>query len=269
MAKIYSLSFGTGDPRTYTGLAPTFLIFVRLTDGATIAPPAISESLTSSGLYQFTYGTTQPISFLADAATTSPGAVARYVAGQIDPADRTDEYAATMIAIGTSGIALGTTGIAIGTSGIALGTTMVAIGTSAIALGITNVALGTTNVALGTTSVALGITGIALGTTTVALGTTTVALGVTNVGIGLTILTQLSGASSPVVNLIGSAGSTFGSSATDPIDLFGYVKRIVENLEGNQSFTKSTGALTILTRGSSTTLASKTITNTATAVTKT
>jgi len=216
--KTYILRFGFGDPRTYTGLAPTMLIFVD-NAGATIAPPAITEALTGSGIYKFSYGTTVPISFLADAATTSPGPQGRYVVGSIDPADRADEYGTTLVAIGT-----------------------------------TNVALGTTAVALGTTAVALGITNVALGTSAVALGTTILANG-TSLNV--------------VVTGIGSTASSFGTSSADPVDLFGYMKRILENLEGNQTFTKPSGSLAIYSRGSSTLLTTKTIANSVSLVTKT
>lgn len=216
--KTYILRFGFGDPRTYTGLAPTMLIFAD-NAGATIAPPAITEALTGSGIYKFSYGTTVPISFLADAATTSPGPQGRYVVGSIDPADRADEYGTTLVAIGT-----------------------------------TNVALGTTAVALGTTAVALGITNVALGTSAVALGTTILANG-TSLNV--------------VVAGLGSTASSFGTSSADPVDLFGYMKRILENLEGNQTFTKPSGSLAIYSRGSSTLLTTKTIANSVSLVTKT
>lgn len=223
--KTYILRFGFGDPRTYTGLAPTMLIFVD-NAGATIAPPAITEALTGSGIYKFSYGTTVPISFLADAATTSPGPQGRYVVGSIDPADRADEY----------------------------GTTLVAIGTTLVAIGTTNVALGTSAVALGTTAIALGITNVALGTSAVALGTTILANG-TSLNV--------------VVTGLGSTASSFGTSSADPVDLFGYMKRILENLEGNQTFTKPSGSLAIYSRGSSTLLTTKTIANSVSLVTKT
>lgn len=216
--KTYILRFGFGDPRTYTGLAPTMLIFAD-NAGATIAPPAITEALTGSGIYKFSYGTTVPISFLADAATTSPGPQGRYVVGSIDPADRADEYGTTLVAIGT-----------------------------------TNVALGTTAVALGTTTVALGITNVAIGTSAVALGTTILANG-TSLNV--------------VVTGLGSTASSFGTSSADPVDLFGYMKRILENLEGNQTFTKPSGSLAIYSRGSSTLLTTKTIANSVSLVTKT
>jgi len=197
--KYYGVRFGSGDPRTYTGLAPTFLYFVNMATNATIAPPTITEMFANSGIYTFSYGTTTPMAFLIDAATTSPGSNGRYINGQLDPSDRSDEYAATIIAIGTTGIAI-----------------------------------GTTNVALSTT-----------------------------------ILAAVNGLTGFIGTVIGTTISSFGTSSVDPSDLFGYLKRIQENLEGNSNFAKTTGVFTILSRGSSYTLASKTITNSVSLVTKT
>jgi hypothetical protein len=276
--KSYVMRFGSGDPRTYTGLAPTFLIFCTDT-GTTLASPGISEVLSGSGLYYFNWGTTTPISFLADAATTSPGTSGRYVAGSIDPADRADEYGTTLVAIGTtlnaigtSHIAQGNTMIALGTTTIAIGTTNFALGTSNVALGISNIALGTSNFALGTSIYALeqtlGSTLVAIGNTAIALGTSNIALGTTAVAIGTSLFASNA---SLTVNIagIGSAGSTFGGAASDPVDLFGYMKRIQENLEGNSSFTKGSGAWQIYSRGSSVLLTTKTVANGVSIITKT
>src|SRR5690606_30712134 len=215
--KTYFMRFGSGDPRQFAGLQPTFLMF-KLSDDTDVTPPAISEVGSSSGIFYFQWGTTTPITFLADAATTSPGAIGRYVSGAIDPADRADEYATTLTAIGASTIAFGQTLTAIGTTNIALGTTAVALGTSAVALGQTNVALGTTAVALGSTSVALGETAVAIGTTALAYGVSNLAVGTTILdGISL-ILTQGITVTA-VVTGIGTPASSFGDSTTDPVDL--------------------------------------------------
>lgn len=207
--KTYGLQFGGGDPRTYTGLSPTFLYFVNMTTGATVAPPSITELFANTGVYKFQWGTTTPIAFLADAATTSPGTSGRYVVGQLDPNDRSDEYGTTLVAIGTTNFALGTTSVALGTTNVAIGTTLVALSTSILA------------------------------------------------------------GQSFYVGAIGTTASSFGNSSTDPVDLFGYLKRIQENLEGNNTYSKVTGAFTILSRGSSYTLASKTVANSVSLVTKT
>ncbi len=208
--KFYSMSFGTGDPRTFSALSPTMLIFVRLTDGATIAPPSITESLSGSGMYQFQYGTTQPIAFLCDGASTNLGS-GRYIRGRLDPDDRSDEYGNTLIAIGT---------------------TLIGFGVSGFAQGVSLFALGTTNVALGTSIY----------------------------GQNQSLTVTVAG--------IGSAGSTFGDTTHDPTDLFGYNKRLVELLEGNAAFDKSAGVWSLYSRGSSTLLRTKTLTNATTGVTK-
>lgn len=179
--KNYLLSFGTGDSRLSSGLSPTLLIFANMATGATITAPSISEIGTTFGLYTFQWGTTTPIAFLADGATTGLGS-ARYIRGAIDPADRADEYGNTLVALGNTQAAQSTSG-------------------------------------------------------------------------------SLAG--------IGTAGSTFGGLTTDPVDLFGYVKRIQELLEGDQFFTKGSGALNEYNRGASYLLRTKTIANSVSMVTRT
>lgn len=246
MAKNYSVVFGSGDPRGFTGLSPTFLIFWNLATGASNAPPSIAETASGkSGIYTFTYGTTQPITFLLDAATTSTGS-GRYVFGQIDPSDRADEYGNTLTAIGFSTLVYGSSLIALGNSSIALGTTTVAIGTSHLAQGVSMLAQGVSLTSQGVSLFALGTSNIALGTTNVALGTSAVALG----------------------TFIGSTASSYGTTAIDPTTLFGHLIRAQELREGNQTYTKSTGVLGLSTRGSSL-LREKTISDTSTTTTKT
>jgi hypothetical protein len=225
--KSYFLRFGAGDPRVYAGLAPTFLIF-KDSAGTNVTSPSIAEVGTTTGLYTFSWGTTTPIVFLADAATTSPGLQGRYVVGGLDPADRSDEYGNTLVAIGTTNVAIGTTLTGI----IPNSATLVALGNTAIALGTTNVAIGTTTQAIATTLLAQGTS-----------------LTVTVAGIG-------------------STASSFGDSTTDPIDLFGYMKRIQELMEGNETFIKTSGSLTMYSRGSSVTLRAKTVANSVSTVVK-
>jgi hypothetical protein len=279
--KNYGVRFGSGDPRTYTGINATFLFFVNMATGATVTPPSIAELFANTGIYNFQWGTTTPIAFLVDAATTTPGASGRYVSGQLDPNDRGDEYSATMIAIGTSHIAQGVTSIALGTTAVALGTTTVALGITSVSWGSVNNIQGSTIFSLGTTSVALGISNIALGTSAVnwgsvnniqgstlfAIGTTITAQGVSNAAQNVTILAQ--GLSITVaVAGVGTVASSYGSNVADPTDLFGYMKRVLENLEGNNTYNKVSGAFTFLSRGSTTILATKTITNSVSLVTK-
>ncbi len=71
------------------------------------------------------------------------------------------------------------------------------------------------------------------------------------------------------LGLIGSLGSTFGGLTTNPGTIFGYLKRAQEFNEGNSNFTKASGAWDIYSRGSSTLLATKTLADTASQVTKT
>ncbi len=67
---------------------------------------------------------------------------------------------------------------------------------------------------------------------------------------------------------LGYTASSFGSTSTDPADVFGFLKRAQEFNEGNQTFLKSSGQWQIFSRGSSTLFAIKTLTNSATGVTK-
>ncbi len=230
MAKTYTLQFGSGDPRVFTGLNATFLIFANASSGATVTPPSITELFAGTGIYKFTWGTTTPIAFLADAATTSPGTAGRYVSGSLDPADRADEYGTTMIALGTTLIGYGVTGLAIGTTGLGFGQ-------SAVASGITAVGLGNTAVATALLILAQGSSGNAIGTS--------------------------------ILSLIGTTGDSFGSTSVDPTTLFGFLKRSQEFWEGNQTYTKATGLLDFYSRGSSTLLVEKTIADTASSTTKT
>lgn len=68
---------------------------------------------------------------------------------------------------------------------------------------------------------------------------------------------------------IGSTASSFGGTAVDPGTLYGYLKRLQEFNEGNSTFNKSTGVWDIYSRGSSTLLIEKTLSDAASTVTKT
>lgn len=74
---------------------------------------------------------------------------------------------------------------------------------------------------------------------------------------------------SAILGRIGATTDSFGSTAADPTTLFGYAKRTQEFNEGNASFNKSTGLWDIYSRGSSTLLIEKQLTNTASSATKT
>lgn len=177
--KQYYLTFGTGDPRTYTGLAPTFLIFKKY-DGSAVTAPGITEPIAGSGIYQFTVAPSFSIAFLAYGNTTSIPAAAAYVPGNLDPADANDD-ALTII-----------------------GTTLAAIG----------------------------------------------------------------GTVADISTRLGSTASSFGSTSVDPGTIFGYLKRAQEVYEGNASYLKSSGSWALYSRGSSTLLVTKALSNSATGVTK-
>jgi len=61
---------------------------------------------------------------------------------------------------------------------------------------------------------------------------------------------------------------SFGSTSADPSTIAGYLKRNQEFNEGDAAFTKSTGIWSIYSRGSSTLLREKALTNTLTSATK-
>ncbi len=66
---------------------------------------------------------------------------------------------------------------------------------------------------------------------------------------------------------IGWTGSAFGSTSIDPSDLMGSIKRRQEFDEGVQTFAKSSGYWNIFSRGASTLLTIKTLTNDVSGVT--
>lgn len=68
---------------------------------------------------------------------------------------------------------------------------------------------------------------------------------------------------------VGTPADSFGSTNVDPTTLFGQAKRNQEFNEGNSTFDKQTGLWDILSRGSSTLLAEKTLTNSLNSATKT
>lgn len=233
--KTYYVRFGSGDPRSNFGLSPTFLSFN--TYGTGVTPPGITSVIGATGFYAFQYGTTTPIVFLIDGATSGLDASVRYVTGAIDPADRSDEYGNTLTALSVSLTAQGSTIFGLGTTSVALGISVNALGTSAVALGVTGVAIGTSLTAIGN-SIFAGLGG----------------------GAGVSL-------SAEILLRMGSTLSSFGSTSIDPGDLFGYLKRNQEFLEGDQTFNKTSGAWDISTRGG-TLLIEKTLSNSSTTVTK-
>lgn len=89
--KTYWLKFGPDDPRSYTGLSPTFLVF-QTEGGGTLAAPGITERIAGSsgtGLYQFSHESTLSIAFLVDGGATLTIAT-RYITGVLDPVQAVD-----------------------------------------------------------------------------------------------------------------------------------------------------------------------------------
>ncbi len=172
MAKSYWFTFSTQDPRTYTGLAPTFVQFVNQL-GQTLAPPGITETFVGTGFYKtnYTVGLSTSIAFLVDGGATLTASV-RYITGNIFEQNSLDT-------------------------------------------------------------------------------------------LGTTLLTVAS-----LAPLIGSTLDSFGSTSVDPSTVFGYLRRSQEVQEGNQSFLKSSGQWSILSRGSSTLLATKLLNSDVSGVTR-
>jgi len=88
--KNYWVSFGSSDPRTFTGLSPTFIQFFNQL-GQTLLPPGITEIFAGSGAYRFQYssGYSTSIFFTVDGGATLAAGL-RYVRGVLDPIDTLD-----------------------------------------------------------------------------------------------------------------------------------------------------------------------------------
>jgi hypothetical protein len=153
MARDYWFTFGSGNPTSHASLSPTFIFFVN-SGGSTIAPPAVAETYSGSGMYKVSYHATQTIAFVLDGATTGLATSERYIAGVFDPQDM---FGASLTGIGVSVAAIGVSLNALGASVIAFGASLGAIGTSVIAMGNTLSALNTN---VGTTSSSFGSTAV-------------------------------------------------------------------------------------------------------------
>ena len=71
---------------------------------------------------------------------------------------------------------------------------------------------------------------------------------------------------------VGFITDSIGSTSIDPPSIYGYVRRFLEEFEGDQIFTKATGIWQIFNRGSlgaTTLLRTKSLTNTTTSATRT
>lgn len=87
--KTYYMKFGTGDPRINTGLFPTFVMF-SIGGLTAMTAPGVTETPSGSGMYQFLYGPTLAVAFLADGGSALPS-VDRYVSGVLDPVHAVDQ----------------------------------------------------------------------------------------------------------------------------------------------------------------------------------
>jgi hypothetical protein len=191
----YFFVFGSGNPSTKSGLAPTFITFMSPT-GVAGSAPSISEP-GSKGVYKVSYDASATLMFFTlDGATTGLVTSDRYISGVFEGQDQ--------------------------------------IGVTLNALSASFAAFQNTAIALGTTAVA-GYLGL----------------------------------SSPLMLAIGTTASSFGSTSVDPGSLFGFLRRAQEMAEGNQTYTKTSGILDFYSRGSSTLLREKTISDSTATTTKT
>lgn len=99
---------------------------------------------------------------------------------------------------------------------------------------------------IGGSLAVMGVTLSAIGTTLAGMGNTLSSIGVTGAGLAA---------------LIGDTSSSFGSTSADPTTVFGFLKRSQEMAEGNRSYAKASGLLDYYSRGSSTLLIEKVITD--------
>lgn len=241
MARDYWFAFGTGNPSTYSGLAPTFISFVN-NAGTTFAAPSITERA-GTGLYQVSYGATQTMAFVLDGATSLLATSDRYIPGVFDPYDQFGVTLNAAFALGTTSVAIGTTLIGYGTTAV-FGISTIAGYGSTLTFGISTI-LGS-----GISLSAQGVSMLAQGVSLFALGTTNLSFATAN------------------ALAIGSTSSSYGSTSVDPVDIYGFLKRAREIAEGNQIYTKATGILDLYVRGGATLLIEKTITDTSTTTSK-
>jgi len=109
-------------------------------------------------------------------------------------------------------------------------------------------------------------------------GQTSAAVGATTLARLSTIITNdaafggsfsgLASTLSTLSSFVGTTASAFGDSSTQPATLFGFMKRVQENLEGDSTYVKGTGVWTVTDRAGLTTIATKTITDSGSTVTK-
>lgn len=268
----YGLHFGPTMLSSTSGLAPTFTHFVRLDTGATLAGPGITQIISGLGMYKFNYTPSFPIYFEIDGATTGLGAY-RYIQGMLDPLD---ELTAQLSGVGATNQAIGATllqgQVNFGSTLVAIGNTLTGVGNTLASINVGGI--GTTLVYVGDQVLALGVTNQAIGVTLVQgqanIGTTLVAIGNTVLGIGNTLIgiSGLAVSLAGIETAIGSTASLIGDNVTDPATLYGYLKRLQNWNEGDSVYTKATGVWEVSAIGGNTLLASKTLDETLTTVTK-
>ena len=142
----YFLRFGTGNPATISGLAPTFIMF-RNYAGSNITSPSIAELGATSGIYKFTYDATQSIAFTADGATSSLANSDRYVSGALGVIDSVNNnvlgISSLVVNFGSSFTAFSNTFNGLNASFTVLNPNILALGASQLVIGTDNV--GTTH----------------------------------------------------------------------------------------------------------------------------
>ncbi len=117
----YFFAFGSGNPASKTGLAPTFIKFVNSAGAATTAP-SIAETPAGSGIYKSSYEPNGIIAFVMDGATTSLATSDRYIFGTLDPYDM---FGATLNAIA---VTLSGMGVTLAAQGVTLSSYIAAQG---------------------------------------------------------------------------------------------------------------------------------------------
>jgi phage-related protein len=113
--------------------------------------------------------------------------------------------------------------------------------------------MSSTLTVIGTTLAGMGSTLFGVGATIAGMGNTLAGIGVSFGAFGASFDT--------LAALIGSTQSSFGSTSADPATVFGFLRRAQEMAEGNRAYTKSSGVLDFYSRGSSTLLIEKVITD--------
>lgn len=248
MSKTYWLRFGSGSPASTTGLFPTLTVFSS--EGLTaLAAPGITETPASSGLYRFIYGTTTSVVFVADGGATL-ATTDRYVVGVLDPIQSVNEV---VNGIGSTLGSLGSSQLAIGATQIAMGATVTTILSEVLALGSSQLIITNKIDAISASLTSMGVTLVAIGQTSVSSGTSLSSVGATL---------------SHIASQIGFVTDGPGDNVTIPSTVLGLLSRAGHAFEGNQTYDKTTGTYTMYDRTGATTIAAKSMSDTATQTTR-